>query len=320
MRIGRIALRASLAASILAAGSARAESEPPVASVYAGAELSTSDSRRLEAGATARPGDFAASVSVVRANFDSVGEDAASAVDSVKASYQFGRFDAGVFGAGAGLRRAEIDDLSVTRGWLVSGYFESGSWTVSGDIEFRGTQLAATAFSDEDIPGIGRASGVARCEVDSTGYGAQAAFARARWSGFAGLSWFDYDEYDCELTIDDSVVRLPRGRGVGLANRLAGNTLRPVSGFGPRLLPREATLLESTVSAGATYSLDERWLAGVELYRDVDRLSGDDYLTALVFANRRLNAVLSLEVWAGHATALLEDDAEFLGARITADL
>jgi hypothetical protein len=317
MRLRRFAAQAVLAASVLPAWSASPHIDRPLASLYAGAELSTSDSRRLEAGATLRPGEWTASTSLVRATFDSPGEDRSSTVGSAKASYRFGGF-----GAGAGVRRAEIDDLSVTRGWLVNGYFESGTWTLSGEIEWRTTDLAAAAFSDEEIPGVGRASGVARCDVDSVGYGAQAVFARARWSGFAGLRGFDYDDFDCALTIDDSVVRLPRGRGRGrgLGDRLAENATRAVRGFSPRLLPREATLLESTLSAGVTYSLDDRWLAGAEFYRDVERLSGDDFLTTLVFANRRLNATLSLEIWAGHATAPIEDDAGFLGVRMTADL
>jgi hypothetical protein len=291
--------------------------EPPVASVYAGLELGNSDTRRVEAGGTWRPqSDWTANLALAHAEFDFPGTDTASTVGSAKAAYQWGDI-----GIGAGVRRGEIDEVSVTRGWLITGSYVMREWRLSGEIEARDSALAAAAFDDEEIPGVGRVSGTARCDVDSLGLGALANYSQSRWSGFAAVRLFHYGDFDCKLDIAGSSggPRPPRSRGRGLGNRLANNTLKVVTGFSPRLIPREATLLESTVAVGATYSLDETWLGGAELYRDVERASGDDFMTALAFANRRMTDTLSLEVWIGYATATFDDTA-FAGVRVEADL
>ncbi len=293
------------------------EYQPPLASVYAGLELGNTDTRRAEAGATLRPNDnWSGTLALARADFDFPGDDAASTVGSAKVAYDFGDF-----GVGAGLRRGEIDEISVTRGWLVSGFYEVSDWRLSAEIEARDTALAAAGFTNEEIPGAGRVSGTARCDVDSLGYGAQANYSRSRWSGFAALRLFQYDDFDCAVEVSGRPRgdRPPRARGRGLGGRLASNTLKVVTGFSPRLIPREATLLESTLALGATYSIDELWLGGGELYRDVERASGADFMTALAFANRRMTDTLSVELWVGYATATFEDTA-FAGVRMQADL
>jgi hypothetical protein len=294
---------------------AEPQAAAPLASVYAGFEIGNTDSRRLEAGASLRPNArWRASVALARADFDFPGADTTSTVMSAKASYDFGGF-----GVGAGLRRGEIDAVSETRGWLVSGFWEFREWRFSGEIETRDTELAAADFSDEDIPDLGVVSGVARCDVDSRGYQAQANLTSTRWTGFAAVRLFDYEEFDCALTIDAPATEPRRSRGRALGHRLAENTLDTVTGSSPRLIPREATLLDSSLSLGATLAIDDRWSSGGEIYRDVEFISGDQFLTALAFVGRRMSDKLDLEVWVGFAEAKLED-AAFAGVRLSADL
>jgi hypothetical protein len=285
------------------------------ATLYAGTELSASDTRRFEAGLALRPANWTASVALSRTMFELPDEDTGSTVGNLKVIYRIGDF-----GVGAGVRRGEVDDLSLTRGWLVSGLYESGQWSLGGEIERRGTSLAASEFTDEQIPTLGRVSGVARCDVDSTAYGAQAYFSLSRWSGFVRFRMFDYEEFQCAISITGSVPRPLPARGRALGARLAATTLRSVTGFNPRLLSSESSLLESALALGAGYSLDDRWIVGGEFYRDVNGFGReDDSLTALVFANRRLSESLSLEAWAGYGSAAIEA-AAFTGVRLTADL
>jgi hypothetical protein len=285
----------------------------PRTSIYAGMEFGESDSRRLEAGATFHPNDrWRASLSMSRSEFDLPGMDAASKVTTARV-----RRHSDDFGIGVGARRAEINHVSLTRGWMVNGFVDRGAWRFSMEVDSRETDLAPAAFSDEQIPGLGAVSGIADCGIDSLGFLGNANVTHKRWSAFASLRVFQYEDFDCTLIIDgEEGTEGPGGRD---AERLAENTLDIVTGFGSRLIPREATLLESSLAIGGTFAIDAEWLAGAEIYRDVERTGDDVFLTGLAFANRPVTELLNLEFWLGYAKATGGDSA-FLGVRLTAEL
>jgi hypothetical protein len=281
-------------------------------SAYAGIEYG-GDSTRLEAGATLYPDEhWRASLAWARSEFDLPGIDATSTVGSARASYDFGSL-----GLGGGIRRAEIDGVSVTRGWLVNGFLERGRWRFSGEIEARDTDLAPAEFFDEEIPGRGLEDGVARCEVDSTGFQTQASVSGSRWSAFTTVRVFEYEDFACALTIAGEAEDPEESRGRGAEERVA-DTLDILTGFGPRLIPSDATLLDSSLAIGASLSADHNWLVGAELYRDQERTRGDRFLTALAFANRRLTRHSNVELWIGFTEAEI-DDVTFVGIRFTAE-
>jgi hypothetical protein len=85
-------------------------------------------------------------------------------------------------------------------------------------------------------------------------------------------------------------------------------------------VPRETALLESSLSLGFTTPVSARWIGGVELYRDVEKLDGSEYLTGVVFADTRLDDTWTLELSAGYSAADLIDDSAFAGVRFTAAL
>jgi hypothetical protein len=293
---------------------AETKSARPRTSLYAGLEIGESDSRRLEAGAAMYPNDrWSASVAFARSEFDFPGIDSVSSVASGKVSYDFGDY-----GLGGGVRRAEIDGVSATRGWRLTGFLERDQWRFSGEVEARDTDLATAEFSDVELPDLGTISGIASCGVRSLGYVAQASLTRKRWSAFASLRMFEYDDFKCALFIDgeEGDRDQPGGRD---AERLAENTLDVVTRFSPGLIPREATLLESSLALGGSMSIDQDWLGGAEIYRDVERTRGDVFLTALAYANRRMTEALTVEFWVGLAKASIEDSA-FVGVRLTAEL
>lgn len=280
-------------------------------SAYAGIELGGGDSQRWEAGGTLYPDEhWRTSLAWARSEFDLPGIDSTSTVGSARVSYDFGSL-----GLGGGVRRAQINGVSVTRGWLVNGFLERGHWRFSGEIEARDTDLAPVEFFDEDIPGRGIEDGVARCEVDSTGVQTQASVNGRRWSAFATVRWFEYEDFACGLTIVGEDPEESRGRG---AEERVADTLDILTGFGPRLIPGDATLLESSLALGASLSVDHNWLVGGELYRDQERTAGSRYLTALAFANRQLTRRSNVEFWLGFTEAEV-DDVTFAGVRFTVE-
>jgi hypothetical protein len=285
------------------------------ASIYAGFEFGESNSLRLEAGGSAYPNEhWRVSAAFARSEFDLPGIDSASTVASARTSYDFGDF-----GLGGGVRRAELDDVSVTKGLLLNGFVERGEWRFSGEIEARDTDLAAAEFTDEEIPDLGMVSGIASCGIASVGIQAQASLTRKRWSAFGTLKVFEYDDFDCTVVIDGGEGDPDEPGGRDAERRLAENTLDIVTGFGPRLIPREATLLQSSLALGVSVSINSDWLGGAEIYRDVERTGDDVFLTALVFANRPVTNAMTVEFWLGLAKASIEDSA-FLGVRLTVDL
>ena len=106
----------------------------------------------------------------------------------------------------------------------------------------------------------------ARCDVASLGYSAQFTLGRPRWSLYAAARGYDY----AGLRMRTGERRSAGTRATrswswpwrALGRRLAAGALQRVSGFASRLMPRESTLLESSVSLGAMMPFDERWYGG----------------------------------------------------------
>ena len=93
-----------------------------------------------------------------------------------------------------------------------------------------------------------------------------------------------------------------------------------VQGFGSRLIPREAMLLDSSLALGVSLPVHESWIAGAELYRDKENIGGDSSQTLLAFANRRISATWAVELTLGFSDSESVEDTSFAGVRVSADL
>jgi len=310
-----------LSFALVAASAIAVEPQAPTstASIYAGGEWGDTESQRLDLGAVYRYRTatiFSAQVSRGDANlFEG---EAVSTYATARVTHDFGSF-----GLGAGVRHGEVENVSSTLGWFASAFYDYREIRLVAEIESRDSELAQTSFTEDFGPGIGIVTGTSGCEVASIGYSAQFTLGRPRWSLYAAARGYDYADYECELVSANLPSAGPAGRGRGraLGRRLAAGALERVSGFASRLMPRESTLLESSVSLGAMMPFDERWYGGVELYHDVEKLGGTDFATALAFAGMRLDGdVWNVEVSLGYTAVDVIEDTTFIGLRITAEL
>ena len=315
--------RAHIGGTILAFMAANAIAADPAApthsaTIYAGGEWGDTDSQRIDAGAVFRYRTatvFSASVS--RGEAALLEGQAISTYATARVTHDFGSF-----GVGAGVRHGEVENVSDTLGWFASAFYDYRDIRFVAEIESRDSELAHTPFTEDFGPGVGIVSGISACEVSSVGYSVQMTLGRPRWSLYAAARGYDYDDYDCELVsaqLDDGGPA-GRGRGRALGRRLAAGALERVSGFASRLMPRESTLLESSVSLGALMPFTESWYGGLELYHDVEKLAGADFATSLVFAGMRLTDVWKTEISLGYTAVDLIEDTTFVGLRVTAEL
>jgi hypothetical protein len=311
------------AAMVLTTPTFAAEETPGTAraSVYAGVTLANTDSQRVDAGAFVQFRDaWSASAAVARADVELPDTNTRSTLAAAKLSYDFG-----AFGLGAGFRYGEIDAVSESRGLLATAFLEHRELRFGLEIERRETTLEPSTFTEDLGSGLGLVSGIARCSVDGLGVQGRVDLERPAWSAFAALRGFDYDAYDCALEITSAGAAPgngppPQARGRALGRRLAAPSLNQSLGAASRLAPREAALLKSTASLGFTMPVTARWIGGVELYRDVEELAGDDYLTGVVFASTRLDDTWSVELSLGYSAADRIGDSAFAGARVSATL
>jgi hypothetical protein len=290
------------------------------ASVYAGIELGTHDTRRLDAGGTYQRGALQLSAAVANANVELPGGTAESTLAVGRTSFDFGNF-----GLSGGYRHGEVEDVARNGGWFAGAFLDRAGLRVAVEVETRHTKLEPTPFTEDLGGSTGIVSGISRCELDSLGYEARADLDRPSWAAYASIKVYDYSGFDCALYLD--VAGAPPGqgppahaRGRALGRRLAAAALQPAEGFASRLVPRESVLLDSTASVGVTLPLNGNWIGGAELYRDEERVGGATSATALVFANVRLDAKWSTEVTLGYSSADEIDDTAFAGIRVTADL
>jgi hypothetical protein len=309
-------LAAMLSLPVLAADDTEADAR----SVYAGIELGTHDTRRVDAGGTYQRGALQLSAAAANADVELTSGTAESTLALVRASFDFGHF-----GVSGGYRHGEVEDVARNGGWFAGVFLDREGLRIAVEVEARHTKLEPTPFTEDLGGGTGTVSGISRCELDSLGYEARADLDRPSWSAYASIRLYDYSEFDCALYVD--VAGMPPGRGPpahargrALGRRLATAALQPAEGLASRLVPRESVLLDSTASVGVTVPLDGRWIGGAELYRDEERVGGATSVTALVFANVRLDARWSAEVTLGYSAADEIDDTAFAGVRVTADL
>jgi hypothetical protein len=315
-----------LAAMLPLPGLAAGDAASDATSVYAGIEVGTHDTRRLDAGGTYQRGALQLSAAVANANVELPSGATESTLAVARASFDFGNFGQfGHFGVSGGYRHGEVEDVARNGGWFAGAFLDREGLRVGVEVEARHTKLEPTPFTEDLGGSTGIVSGISRCELDSLGYEARADLDRPSWAAYASIKVYDYSEYDCALDLD--VVGAPPGggppphaRGRALGRRLAAAALQPAEGFASRLVPRESVLLDSTASVGVTVPLDGRWIGGAELYRDEERIGGATSATALVFANVRLDARWSAEVTLGYSAADEIDDTAFAGVRVTADL
>jgi hypothetical protein len=294
------------------------------AQLHAGIEVSDSDSHRFDVGGEwYLPREWEIAASASRADFALTGDDVASTAASLVV-----RHDLGSFQLGAGLGHAELQDRTTTRSVFITSTYWRDDWRLQAGLGTRETELGATEF-EEDLGGsIGLASGVSRCEARSLAANASADLLRASWRLYARAAFHDYGDVDCELTIStggngngngngNGPPVHARGRALGL--RLVTNTLEQVVGINPRLIPRDAMLLKSSLALGAAVSRPSGWQFGGEVYRDVDWLRGQDFFTAVTYGNREITRNWTLELSLGYATSSLEDSL-FAGIRMSASI
>jgi hypothetical protein len=295
---------------------------------YAGLEVGDTDSNRLDAGVAVQFLErWRANASVARAHVAFPDVSTNSTLVGAKLGY-----DVGPFSVGGGYRHGEIEDVSTSRGWLVSGAYVHREVRFGLEIEARDTTLEPAVFT-EDLGGtLGIVSGVSHCSVAGRGYQGRVDWDRPTWSLFASLRVFDYDDYDCELDLATVVPSgggngngngngpPPRARGRAVGRRLAQASVDDVVGAASRLVPREAALLDSSAALGLSAPVAGQWIGGAELYRDVERIDGSETLTGLVFAGRRLSDAWSIELSLGYSLADDIDDTAFAGVRVTASL
>jgi hypothetical protein len=309
-----------LAAMLPLPGLAADDPAADAASVYAGFELGTHDTRRLDAGGTYQRGALQLSAAVANADVELPDGTTGSTLAVGRASFDFGNF-----GLSGGYRHGEVEDVARNGGWFAGAFLDREGLRVAFEVEARRTKLEPTPFTEDLGGSTGIVSGISRCELDSRGYEARADLDRPAWAAYASIKVYDYSDYDCALDLDVAGAPPGRGppahaRGRALGRRLAAAALQPAEGFASRLVPRESVLLDSTASVGVTIPLDGRWIGGAELYRDEERIGGASSATALVFANVRLDGTWSTEVTLGYSAADEIDDTAFAGVRVTADL
>jgi hypothetical protein len=312
-----------LALSLIASAFASHAAEDPASThvtVFAGFEIGDNDSRRIDAGALVQfMQAWSANAAVTRSNFELPGVSATSTSASAKVARTIGAVS-----VGAGVRRGEIENVSRSRAWFATAAFDHRELRFGLDIEARDTRLDPAAFTEDLGAGIGIVSGISRCRVDGIGYQGRVDLDRPTWSLYGSLRVYDYDDYDCILDITaggpPGNEPPPRARGRALGRRLAAASIDQVIGATSRLVPRESALLDSSAALGLTLPVGGQWIGGLELYRDVERLDGSDYLTAAAFAGRRLNSTWRAEFTLGYSTADLIDDTAFAGVRVTAAL
>jgi hypothetical protein len=287
------------------------------ASVYAGFEIGNTDARRMDAGAAIQFREaWSASAQVARAEFELPETDMVSTVGNLKLSHDFGRL-----GVGAGFRQGEIRDVVSTDGIFAAAFVDQDALRFTLEIESRGSDLAPALYTEDLGDGAGVQSGVSRCSVDSIGYQAQVNVDRPGWAAFVSYRFIDYEDFDCAVTPDASPGGPPaHARGRALGRRLGAGAIQPVTGFSSRLIPREAALLESSAALGVVLPVKDRWLAGVDLYRDQELVAGNSYSTALAFAAYQFTMTWTVELTVGYSDAEVVEDTAFAGLRVIASL
>jgi hypothetical protein len=305
---------------LVLSGAASAQDAGAEATVYAGLEVGNTDTHRLDAGARLQFREhWNANVQLSRARFELPDGDVTSTVAGAGLQRKFGDF-----GAGLGYRSGELSDVSRSNSWVASAFLRRHALRFSAEVELRGTELAPAPFTEDLGTGAGVQSGTSRCDVDSVGYQAQIDVDRPAWAAFVSFKAFDYDAFDCLLAIAGGAGNgngpPAHARGRALGRRLGEAALQPVSGFASRLVPREAMLLQTSLSLGVTLPIDEHWIGGAEFYRDREQAGDSGYRTALLFANRRLDDTWSVEFSVGFSDADQVEDTTFAGLRVSADL
>jgi hypothetical protein len=227
---------------------------------------------------------------------------------------------------GGGFGHAELDERSSARSFFVSTTFEHDAWRLRLLAGSRDSEFGASEFQEDLGGNIGFVSGVSRCEAESLSVQAYFAIQRQAWRAYASARTNDHEDVDCLLTIDAPGNGSGNGngppqsvRGRALGRRLVADSLDSVVDISPALIPREAMLLKSSFSLGASRALRSGWELGAEIHRDVEWLEDEDFTTVLAFANRNLGLRWNAEFSVGYAGSRVED-AFLAGLRFSATI
>ena len=307
-------------------------SQAAQATIYSGVDLGSSSTRQFHVGGAWMKSGITVDGYAVRGEAEYPQGDAASTLLMARAMYDFG-----AFGLGLGARSGEVDNVQTTRGWFVGGFFDHDVLRISAEIETRDTTLDTAPFTVDrrlfdGLPGT--VSGESRCDDSSLGYSLRMDLARPRWSMFAYATSYDYDDFDCNVTITATTGGGPpvtppgRGRGRGRADppgRAVGRTVAAATpaaapGFSSRVDAREAQLLESSLGLGGSMTLNDRFTASLQLTFDAEQFTTGEYATLVGYLGVRLSPMWVSEFSLGYTDANVLDDVTFVGVRFIAEL
>jgi hypothetical protein len=302
----------------------------PMVSVYSGAEIDDDSGTRLDLGVSiSTTGGTTWSLSGARADVDSVAGKLVSTGGSAQIDHDFGRF-----GLRGGVRQVEDEDFSESLTWLAGAYADFDLSRIGAVVERRDIDMDETTFtvagSDLGLNAVDTVTGRATCSLTSTGYGLSGMHTRQRWSLYGSAIQYDYSGYDCTsmldvLTTNGNNMPVTPGSRAPIAvrrpvifKRVARNATRTFDGLSASRIPRETSLLESTLMLGFEAFATSRTTIGAEGYRDADEFAEASTTTLLAYVDWRATEVISLTTTLGTSDSDAFGRLQFLGLRLTA--
>ncbi|MEX2151096.1 MAG: hypothetical protein WD793_12855 [Steroidobacteraceae bacterium] len=328
-RICRI-LEVALLAAAVAPATFAAETETESGksgggTFFAGVDIDNQDSHRLTAGVT--------HLSAGGTSFELIGVRSEIDSDSLSLSSTYAHgllgHDFGDLGFAAGLRHLSDDSFADTLGLFGAAFLDFSGSRLTATIESRDTDFEDTEFTasgeELDLEGITSASGIASCSVASLGYGLRLEVIRTKWSFYASGTAFDYSSHECTATITETTegsgpgppvtapvnVRVP-----SVVSRVVSGVGGGFAGYSARLVPRDGSLLESSVMAGASFALGSRYVLGFEVYGDSEEFAEAQTTTALAYFEFRATPQFSVTLTAGGTESDALDSSVFAGVRL----
>jgi hypothetical protein len=306
---------------------AAAESDPVSRTTFfTGIELDTEESRRFDVGMEALRGPTRFAFQGSRSDAELGATGYASTFARADLSREIGRY-----GLGGGLLYLSDEDVVDTLGVNALAFADLSDTRLSAQLDYRSSDLGDSPFTvngtELGVPLLGNVSGTAACSVDSVGYGLGLRVLRGRASFHGWATLYDYSSYECAATVESVAPgnpSSPRGailvRRPRLARQLAADVIGRRTGSSARLAPRDATLLESAFTLGASYTLGPRTTLGLEVYRDTEEFAAVESSTLLGYVDLQLTRTAGIEVMLGTTDTDLLDGSVFAGVRLSVSL
>lgn len=321
--LGFAALAALVAPRVLPAAESGSASHT---TFFTGVELDTEEGQRFDLGLNLARGPTAFALEGSRSEADLGDIDYASTFVRADLTREIGRY-----GLGGGLLHIQDEDIVDTTGANALAFADFANLRLSAQLDYRTSDFADSPFTvsgaELGVPVLGTVSGTAACSVDSFGYGLGLRVLRGRASFHGWATGYDYSSYECAATVTSVAPgdpNSPRGailvRRPRLARQLASSIISRRSGYSGTLAPRDATLLESAFTLGASYTLGPRTTLGLEVYRDTEEFAPIESSTLLGYLDLQVSRAAALEFTLGTTDTELLDESAFAGVRVSASL